>query len=98
MTSIKEQAKEYQPQQIKNISEVEVVPVDLEVVDNDFTDSEGKPFTVKVVNIDGEDYRVPISVLKSLKAILEEKKDLKTFKVVKTGEGMNTSYTVIPLG
>ena len=47
--------------------------------------------------IDGEDYRVPVSVLKSLKAILEARPEVKNIKVSKTGEGLKTEYTVIPL-
>jgi len=35
--------------------------------------------------------------LKSLKAILEENPNLKDFKVKKSGTGMSTEYTVIPL-
>ena len=31
------------------------------------------------------------------KAIREEKPDLKTFKVKKTGEGLKTEYTIIPI-
>jgi len=46
--------------------------------------------------VDDEEYRVPTSVLKSLKVILEDKPDLKFFKVKKTGEGLKTEYTVIP--
>ena len=54
-------------------------------------------FKLKVINVDGEDYRVPISVIKALKTIAEEKPNLKFVKVKRTGEGMKTEYTVIPL-
>ena len=64
MATIKEDAMAYKPQQTKNIAELDSVPTDIETVEKDYTDSEGKPFTVRVVTIDGEDYRVPVSVLK----------------------------------
>jgi|TARA_R110002051_G_scaffold96271_1_gene166285 dynactin complex subunit len=97
MGSLKENAKEYEPQQTKNIAELEVVPVDSEVLEREFKDKDGNGFKISVIVVDGEDYRVPVSVLKSLKAILEEKPEVKAIKVLKSGEGLKTEYTVIPL-
>lgn len=97
MATIKEEAQDYEPQLTKNIAELEAVSVDLKLETREKTDKNGQPFTYKVTIIDGEEYRVPISVLKSLKSILDNKPDLKQFKVVVTGEGLNTSYTVIPV-
>lgn len=97
MTTIKEEAQAYEPPQTKNVADLEVVKTDLDIVEKTFKDSEGKEFTIRVINLNDEDYRVPTSVLKSLKAILEEKPDLKFFKVKKTGEGLKTEYTVIPI-
>lgn len=92
-----DEAKEYQPPHTKNISELEIVRTDSKVVEKEYTDKDGKPFVIKVITIDNEDYRVPVSVLEQLKAIVEEKPELKTFKVKKSGEGLKTSYTVIPI-
>jgi hypothetical protein len=47
--------------------------------------------------VNGEEYRVPDSVLKALKDNLEVNPKLGWFKVKKTGEGLKTNYTVIPL-
>ena len=97
MATLKDEAQAYEPPQTKNIADLEVVRTDVEVVEKEFSKEDGTTFKIKVVTIDGEDYRVPTSVLKSMKAILEEKPELKTFKVKKTGEGLKTEYTVIPL-
>ena len=97
MGKLNEEATAYEPPQTKNIADLEVVMTDVEVEDRDGLDKENKKFFYKVVVIEGEDYRVPNSVLKALKAILEEKPDLKAIKVKKTGEGLNTEYTVVPL-
>ncbi|MBU1121965.1 MAG: hypothetical protein KKF54_04635 [Candidatus Omnitrophica bacterium] len=97
MTSIHDEAQDYKPPQTKNIADLEVVTVDTEIRDKEYRDSEGNPFTVKVMTRHGEDYRVPVTVLKALKSILEEKPNLKAFKVKKTGEGLKTEYTVVPL-
>ena len=51
----------------------------------------------KVAIINKERYRVPNSVLKQLKVLLEDNSNMKKFKVKKTGQGLNTDYTVIPL-
>lgn len=98
MTTLKEAAMAYEPQQTQNIADLEVVPTNIGVFDRECKDSEGTPFTMKIATIDGIDYRVPVSVLKALQAILIEKPNLTSFKVVKTGKNMNTSYTVVPLG
>lgn len=97
MGNIKEEAQAYEPPQTKNISDLERVPVGLELEEREGRDKTDKVFRYKVVVLNGEDYRVPNSVLKRLKVILEEKPDLKEFKVVKTGKMLNTEYTVVPL-
>lgn len=97
MGSLKEEAKAYEPPQTKNIADLEVVPVSAEVFEREYTDKDKNKFTVSVIVVDGEDYRVPVSVLKSLKAIIEERPEVKAIKVKKTGEGLKTEYTVIPL-
>jgi hypothetical protein len=97
MALLKDEAKAYEPPQTKNIADLDKVPVDVVVEDREYTRGDGEQFKIKVVAIDGEDYRVPISVIKSLKAVLEEKPDLKEFKVKRTGEGLKTEYTLIPL-
>jgi len=97
MATLKETAQAYEPPQVKNIADLAKVPIDLVIEEREFTKEDGSTFKVKVVVINSEDYRVPTSVLKSLKAILEEKPDLKFFKVKKTGEGLKTEYTIITL-
>lgn len=96
MGTIKEEATDYKPQKIKNISELKEVSTNLVIEEKNFGEGEDM-WSAKVVNIDGEDYQVKVSVLKSLKAILEVKPGLKKFRVVKSGERMDTSYTVIPI-
>ncbi len=97
MATLKEEAKAYEPPQTKNIADLEVVPTDMEVEEKEFTKEDGSTFSLKVINFNNEDYRVPLSVLKALKTILEEKPDLKNFKVKRDGEGLKTTYTVVTL-
>lgn len=97
MGTIREEAQAYEPPKTKNIADLERLPVDLLIEEREFTREDGTNFKVNVVVLNDEDYRVPTSVLKTLKQILKEKPNLKEFKVSKTGEGLKTEYTVIPL-
>jgi len=97
METIKEKAQAYEPKTTPVISDVDVVPVDMPIYEDSGTDKKGKPFTYNTTVINEKEYRVPDSVLKDLKEILKEKPELKTFRVNKTGEGLSSKYTVIPL-
>ena len=93
MTNLKEAAQNYEPQKIKNIADLPSVSLlDLELQE----DNEAE-YPYSYVMVEGERYKVPVSVIASLKDILEESPNLKKFKVKKTGEAMKTKYTVIPL-
>jgi len=95
--TLKDTAQAYESKSVGNIADLPKVSTELVVEEREGTNDEGKTFAYKVVIVEGQEYRVPASVLKSLKAILEDNSNLKTFKVKKTGQGMNTEYTVIPL-
>ncbi len=92
MTKLSDFAKAYEPKQVNNIAELEKVSTDADVKE----ESESE-FPYHYIEVEGQRYKVPNSVLTALKSILEDNANLKTFKVKKSGEGMNTRYTVIPL-
>jgi hypothetical protein len=95
--SLKDTALAYESKSVGNIVDLPKVTTALKVEDREGTNDEGKTFQYKVIVVDGQEYRVPASVLKSLKAILDDNPELQEFKVKKSGTGMNTEYTVIPL-
>ena len=97
MATLGEKAQAYEKPKTKNIAELEKVPTDLEVTTETHTNKDGEPFSQDVISFQGSKYRVPVSVLENLQAILKATPNLKFFKVVKTGEGMGTKYTVVPL-
>lgn len=87
-----------QSSQTKNISDLKEVSTDLVLLDREGHDKDGKEFKYKVIVVDKIEYRVPTSVIGSLKAILEKKPNLKKFAVSRQGKDKeNTKYTVIPL-
>ena len=95
--TLKTEAQAYESHSVGNIADLPKVSTNLQVEDREGTNEEGKSFKYKIVVVDGQEYRVPASVLKSLKAILEDNPNLQVFKVKKTGQGLATEYTVIPL-
>lgn len=98
LKSLKEEALNYEYKGIFNIADLPKVSINMKVEERQGVTKDGKLFNFKVIQINGQYYRVPLSVLKSLKAILEHNPNLKEFKVKKSGEGLNgTQYTTIPL-
>jgi len=97
MATIKDAAQAYEPPQTLNIADLDKVSVEVPIEDREGKKKDNTTFKYKVAIVNGEEYRVPATVLKDLKIILETKPDCKLFKVVKEGEGMSTDYTVISL-
>lgn len=98
MTSLKDFAKAYVPKQTKNIADLPSCQVDAEIkTDGLGTDNNGEDFSYNYLELNGEQYRVPNSVIGQIKDLQEENPNMKSFKVKKSGEGLKTRYTVIPL-
>ena len=97
MVSIKDFARAFEPQQMKNIADLEVVQADAEIKKETRKDQNNEDYNVMFIVINNEEYRVPQSVVTQLKAVIEAKPDLAKFKVTKTGSGMGTKYQVISL-
>ena len=97
MENLRESAKAYEPPKTLTIAELEAVSLDSPIEEREGKDKKGKNFKYKVVLVAGDEYRVPSSVLTDIKTIMGEKPGLKTVRVIKKGEGMGTSYTVVPL-
>jgi hypothetical protein len=97
MATFKEFATAYSPPQTKNIADLPKVSIDLNIQFASAKDSEGEEFVYNFIELNTEKYRVPNSVVGQIKDILQAKPDLKEVKVIKSGTGMQTRYTVIPL-
>ena len=101
MVKIADFAKTYESKTIKNIAELPEVPTDIEIEDDSFDfEKDGKTKTVKqkVIEVNGEKYRVPISVIQQLKVLVDDNPKLARFKVKKSGTTKeDTKYQVIPL-
>lgn len=96
--NLKDSAKAYSPKKTRNIADMETVNIEqMQVEDREGVNDEGKAFSYKVIVFNGEDYRVPATVLSGIKNILTIKPNLRMIKVIKKGVGLNTEYQVIPL-
>ena len=97
MGKLREEAENYESPKTKNVTDLEAVSLDQDILEREGTRKDGSIFKYKVVVIGGEDYRVPNSVVEQIQTILKVKPELKTIKVTKKGENLNTQYTVIQL-
>ena len=97
MANLIDAAKQYVSPKIKNISEAGIFDgTVLELVSENHTDDAGKAYTVSVVTIKGEKYRVPGSVLEQIKNTVKARPTATQFSVVKTGTTkLDTKYQVI---
>lgn len=100
MATLKEEAKAFEAKaSVKNIADLPEVSTDFELRSEKGKNSEtGEEFEYKFIEVNGEKFRVPGKVIGDLKVILDENPNLKKFKVKRTGIGIDTRYTLIPLG
>lgn len=96
MATLKEEAQAYEPQQRKTIADLGKVPVVMDLFDGEGKDKKGDPYKYKFIKFEGEEYRVPGKVLGDIKGILLEMENCKFVSVTKSGEGVSTTYQVIP--
>ena len=97
MSTLKEAAEEYTPQQVKNIAELEFVDLSVNFEKVTREKADGTTYDLNLIRVDGEEYRVPNSVLDEINAILIANPNSKRVKVVKKGEGLKTSYKVVSI-
>jgi len=93
-TTLKEQAKAYEPKQTLNIADLDRVSLDFPLETRNGTDSEGKEYSYHVLVVNGQEYRVPNPVLEKIQEILELRPNTKFVKVEKKGTGKATRYSV----
>jgi len=94
MASLKETAVEYEPKLTLNIADLDKVDISFPMEERTGTDKDGKTFDYHVMIANGQEYRVPNTVLEEIQKILKLKPDTKSVKVSKKGSGLNTSYSV----
>jgi len=76
----------------RNIAELDAVSISVDIKTE--TRGEGDDsYIFHYILVNDEEYRVPPSVIKAVQELILEN-DIKTFKVLKTGEGKQTKYSV----
>ena len=103
MTTLKEEAQEYTPKQTLNIADLDRVDLSFPIETRtgvskkrDSTTGEEKEekYVYKVMIVNGIEYRVPFTVLEEIQKMLELKPDLTHVKVLRSGTGLSTRYSV----
>jgi endo-1,4-beta-D-glucanase Y len=90
--NIRDEANAYKPAKLKNISDLNSVFVTQEVLEEAEVE-----YPYKYILVEGERYKVPVSVIAALKELIAANPKLQSFKVKQTGEGIKVKYLVIPL-
>lgn len=90
--TLRDEAQEYEPEKLGNVADLEVIPADIPIkVEPD------AEFPYKYVEVEGKRYRIPNQVINQVKSILAVNPKTLKFSVKKTGQGIHTNYTTIPL-
>ena len=101
--TLKDLAQQEKPRVFKKIEDFEAINVNNEISERICYTKEGKEFKIKEISLYNEDtdeidkVRIPQTVILGLHALLKHNPDLEYFRVIKTGQGMNTRYTVLPV-
>lgn len=96
--SLGDYAKAYKPKQgYKNITELPQFDTNMVVYEDTGVDGEGKEFSYKYLEVNGEKYKLPDSVIAQIQATIIENENARTWKVVKAGSGLNTRYTAVAI-
>ena len=99
--NMKEAAMAYEDKKTLNISDLDQVPIDVPLETKKVKEGTPEEFEVTVALFEGEEYRVPRSVLKAVKALLADPrtKGMTHFSVLRTGTTKDdTRYQVVPMG
>ena len=92
MPNLKETAAAYEPPKIRNVTDLDFISVEMQVQEEKEVE-----YPYFYIMVEGERYKVPVSVLSNINDILQASPKITKFKVKKSGEGMKTKYSVIPL-
>lgn len=97
-TKLNEFASTYEAGKILNISDIDRIPTNVSIFRTEKQRDDGKIDQYMAFTHEGNTVRVPWPVISQLKALLEDMKELKFFKVKRTGKGKtDTRYQVIPI-
>ena len=95
-TTLSDVATNYVEKKALNVVDLDEINTKDKVLTHSGIDTTGKAYEYKYILREDIRYRVPISVIIQIKALMESS-DVTTFKVTAKGEGMRKRYTTIPL-
>lgn len=96
MGTLRQAAEDYVAPSTLNIADLEIMPLDCPIKEKIFKEGTDDEFKINVATYNGEEYRVPNTVLDTIKTLLKEMPEITHVKVIKEGTGLGTTYKVVP--
>lgn len=98
MTTFKQAALDFIPDDMLHICDLPEFSVNLEVFTIEKTNQDGKKYKQNYTELNGRKYQIPNKVLELVQNALKLRPELTRFKASKTGSGLGTKYKVEALG
>lgn len=96
--SLRNVAQNFESREFAGIETLERIVIDdITLYEKEFNKEDGSTFSNEMFLLDDVEYRMPKSVIAGIQAVLKVEPDTQAFRVVKSGVGMNTKYTVVPV-
>ena len=98
--TLRHAAKDYKQRTFKQIQDFKAINIDIEIEEKKAVNGKGEEFIFQEASLYNEEtdsidsVRIPRSVIAQLNILLKDSPDMEYFRVIKSGEGMNTVYIV----
>lgn len=97
MTTLKDEALNYAPDDMLHVADLPEFSVNFELQKREKENSKGEKYTQNFFEMNGRKYQVPNKVLELMQQVLKLKPTVAKMKVHKTGSGLATKYKLEPL-
>lgn len=92
MANLGETADNYQKPKLHNVTELDFISANMEVLDENEAE-----FPYKYVMVDGIRYKIPKTVIEDIQQFRKISPNITKYKIASKGSGKEIKYTVIPL-
>ena len=98
--TLRHAAKEHKQRTFKQVQDFDKINIDIEIVEKKAINGKGEEFLFQEASLYNKDtdsidnVRIPRSVIAQLNILLKDSPKMQYFKVIKSGEGLNTVYIV----
>ena len=97
MITIRQKAEQYKQKQTLTVADLANFGVDAEIHEGEGLDEKGEAYKYNYIEIAGQKYRIPDSVIEQIQTILNLKPTISIVSASKSGSGLGTRYKVSAL-